>query len=74
MVESEFEFPRYDLTGKKAVVTGASQGIDSWIALGLARAGAHVAVNYNSSRRQAEEVCGRITDMGYGPYSWPPPA
>ncbi len=40
MTESEFEFPRYNLTGRKAVVTGASQGIGSWIALGLAEAGA----------------------------------
>ena len=44
------------LGGKVAIVTGASCGIGAGIALELARDGAHVMVNYNSTREGAERV------------------
>lgn len=52
------------LTGKVAVVTGASKGIGAGIALSLAAAGAAVVVNYASSREGADRVVAEITQAG----------
>lgn len=52
------------LQGKSAVVTGASRGIGRAIAIELARRGATVVVNYNSSEAAAHEVVKHITDAG----------
>ena len=49
-----------DLTGKSAIVTGASRGIGRAIAVALARAGADVAINYAGNAEAAkktEELC-----------------
>jgi 3-oxoacyl-[acyl-carrier protein] reductase len=49
---------------KVAVVTGASRGIGRAIAMELARRGAQVIVNYNSSKETAEEVVNAIKSEG----------
>ncbi len=53
-----------ELTGKVAIVTGASKGIGAGIAKGLAEAGAAVVVNYASSRAGADRVVSEIVDQG----------
>lgn len=53
-----------DIEGKAALVTGASKGIGRAISLELARLGVKVAVNYNSSKSEAQEVVQTITEMG----------
>lgn len=50
-----------NLEGRTAIVTGASRGIGKAIALKLAKQGAAVVVNYNSSPVAAEEVVAEIT-------------
>lgn len=52
------------LTGKIALVTGASRGIGRQTAITLASYGATVIVNYNGSKEKAEEVVAVIKENG----------
>ncbi|MFD0671781.1 3-oxoacyl-[acyl-carrier-protein] reductase [Cohnella sp. GCM10027633] len=54
----------WDLSGKSALVTGASRGIGRAIAIGLAEAGADVAVNYSGSEAAAAETVKAIEALG----------
>jgi len=53
----------FDLTGKKAVVTGAGRGIGKAIAIGLAGAGAALGV-ISRTKREIEEVAEAIRPNG----------
>jgi len=52
------------LTGQPALVTGANSGIGKATAIGLARAGANVVVNYVTDPASAEEVAHEIESHG----------
>lgn len=55
---------KLDLTGKIALVTGASRGIGRATSLLLAKAGALVVANYNRSKDEAEKLKEEINASG----------
>jgi 3-oxoacyl-[acyl-carrier protein] reductase len=52
------------LSGRTALVTGASRGLGAAIALELGARGSKVAVNYFAKRDRAEQVCAQIKQQG----------
>ena len=52
------------LAGQAALVTGANSGIGKAVAIGLARAGADVIVNYVANPADAEDVAHQIEGLG----------
>src|SRR4030088_3266014 len=52
------------LSGKTALVTGASRGIGRATALALAKAGAQVLVHYSSGEKEAAAVVAEIRQAG----------
>jgi NAD(P)-dependent dehydrogenase (short-subunit alcohol dehydrogenase family) len=53
-----------ELAGRVALVTGGGRDVGAAISQGLAAAGASVAVNYHSSKDEAEEVVAQIRKAG----------
>ncbi len=53
-----------ELEGKTALVTGAGRALGREIALYLARSGADIVVNYNTSSDGAGQVCTEISEIG----------
>lgn len=53
-----------DLTGRVALVTGASRGIGRAVAIKLAECGAKIVINYNQSAAEAEKVAEQIRSRG----------
>lgn len=48
------------------VVTGASRGVGAGVAVGVARPGRHVVVNYREKERRAAEVVAAVRESGAG--------
>ena len=52
------------LVGQKALITGASKGLGQAMAIGFAKAGADVLINYNGDKQGAEETAQAVEQAG----------
>lgn len=52
-----------DLAGKVALITGGNRGIGRAVSLALAKAGAHIAINYHSRESEAEQVRSEVENL-----------
>ena len=53
-----------DMKGKRAIVTGGGTGLGAAVAVGLAKRGVNVCINYNSSADAAEKVVADCKALG----------
>ena len=58
-----------DMNGKTIIITGAGTGLGAATAIGLARRGANIAVNYSSSAEAAEKVAEACRGEGVKAFS-----
>ena len=54
----------FDLTGKRALITGSARGIGNLLAGGLAEYGAHVLIN-DRRQEKADAAAQALRDKGY---------
>jgi 3-oxoacyl-[acyl-carrier protein] reductase len=59
-----------DMDGKSVIITGAGTGMGAATAIGLARRGANIAVNYSSSAEAAEGVAAACRSAGAKAFSF----
>lgn len=62
--------PLFDLTGKVALVTGATHGLGMAMASGLASAGAKLIINGNSSQEKIDTAVAHYRAQGYEAYGY----
>ncbi len=60
-----------ELQGRVVLVTGAGHRLGRAIALGLARAGAHIAIHFHTATEEATETVRRIREMGMDAEAFP---
>ena len=63
MAEPDLGYPSFRLDGRSALVTGASRGIGRALALGVAHAGADIALAARS-KDALEEAAGKVQALG----------